>query len=181
MVEREAEQGRDEQAVSDFVERFAAELASAGMGRMPSRLFSCLMAEESGVLTSAELSERLRISPAAVSGGMRYLIQIGLAAKEREPGSRRDRYRVLNDVWFESLTRRDEYLLRWVRVLRDGEATVGAGTVAGARLGESAAFFAFMVDELHGMLARWRVHREGLGPGALPGAGAGAGAGSDPA
>ncbi|MFJ9843147.1 GbsR/MarR family transcriptional regulator [Kitasatospora sp. NPDC101155] len=160
-VERQPEQGHDERAVSDFVERFAAELVVAGMGRMPSRIFSCLMAEESGVLTSAELSERLQISPAAVSGAMRYLIQIGLVAKEREPGSRRDRYRVLNDVWFESLTRRDEILLRWIRVLKEGEATVGTGTVAGERLAESAAFFEFMIDELHGMLGRWREHRAG--------------------
>ncbi|WP_317621302.1 GbsR/MarR family transcriptional regulator [Streptomyces sp. CBMA123] len=151
-----------ERAVSDFVERFAAELVVAGMGRMPSRIFSCLMAEESGVLTSAELSERLQISPAAVSGGMRYLIQVGLVAKEREPGSRRDRYRVLNDVWFESLTRRDELLLRWVRVLKEGELAVGVGTVAAERLAESAAFFEFMIDELHGMLGRWREHRAGL-------------------
>ncbi|MFJ6770711.1 GbsR/MarR family transcriptional regulator [Kitasatospora sp. NPDC091257] len=155
----EPEEEREDKALSDFVERFAAELVVAGMGRMPSRIFSCLMAEESGVLTSAELSERLRISPAAVSGAMRYLIQVGLVAKEREPGSRRDRYRVLNDVWFESLTRRDEIMLRWIRVLRDGEATVGAGTVAGDRLAESAAFFEFMIDELHGMLGRWREHR----------------------
>ncbi|MFJ6378914.1 GbsR/MarR family transcriptional regulator [Kitasatospora sp. NPDC092039] len=153
------ERERGDKAVSDFVERFAAELVVAGMGRMPSRIFSCLMAEESGVLTSAELSERLRISPAAVSGAMRYLTQVGLVAKEREPGSRRDRYRVLNDVWFESLTRRDEIMLRWIRVLRDGEATVGAGTVAGERLAESADFFEFMIDELHGMLGRWREHR----------------------
>ncbi|WP_280680839.1 MarR family transcriptional regulator [Kitasatospora sp. MAA19] len=168
VVEREPEKGRDEQAVSDFVERFAAELVVAGMSRMPARVFSCLMAEESGVLTSAELSERLRISPAAVSGAMGYLTQVGLVSKEREPGSRRDRYRVLNDVWFESMTRRDEILMRWIRVLKDGEATVGAGTVAGDRLGESAAFFTFMVDEVHGMLARWRVHRATLAAGAEP-------------
>ncbi|MFE2412722.1 GbsR/MarR family transcriptional regulator [Kitasatospora sp. NPDC059408] len=148
-----------DQEKADFVERFAADLVVAGMARMPARIFSCLMAEESGVLTSAELSERLRISPAAVSGAMRYLTQVGLVSKEREPGSRRDRYRVLNDVWFESLTRRDEIIVRWIRVLKDGESIVGAGTAAGRRLAESAEFFEFMIDELHGMLGRWRVER----------------------
>ncbi|WP_316525830.1 GbsR/MarR family transcriptional regulator [Kitasatospora brasiliensis] len=152
-------EGQSGTAVSDFVERFAAELTVAGMARMPSRIFACLITDDSGVLTSAELSERLRISPAAVSGAMRYLIQVGLVAKEREPGSRRDRYRVVNDVWFESLARRDEIMLRWVRVLRDGEATLGAGTVAGERLAESAEFFEFMAEELNGMLGRWREHR----------------------
>ena len=35
----------------------------------------------------------LRISPAAVSGAVRYLIRLGLVHKERVPGSRRDCYR----------------------------------------------------------------------------------------
>ncbi|MFJ9696041.1 GbsR/MarR family transcriptional regulator [Kitasatospora sp. NPDC101183] len=158
--EQESAQGRGDRAVSDFVERFAAELVVAGMGRMPSRIFACLMAEESGVLTSAELSERLKISPAAVSGAVRYLIQVGLVAKEREPGSRRDRFRVLNDVWYESLTRRDEIMTRWIRVLREGESTVGTGTAAAARMAETAEFFEFMIKELHGMLERWRTRHE---------------------
>lgn len=156
----------DPEVVSAFVERFAAELAVAGVPRMPARIFSCLMAEDSGVLTSAELSERLRISPAAVSSAMRYLAQVNLVSREREPGSRRDRYRVLNDVWFESLTRRDEVLLRWVRVLREGTEALGADTAAGDRLAESTAFFEFMIAELNGMQERWRKHRvEQLGRG----------------
>ncbi|MEV7783290.1 MarR family transcriptional regulator [Kitasatospora sp. NPDC088351] len=153
---------RDAGAVSEFVERFAAELTVAGFPRMPARVFSCLMAEDSGVLTSAELSERLRISPAAVSGAMRYLSQTGLVSKEREPGSRRDRYRVFDDVWFASLARRDELLVRWVRVLRDGESTLGPDSVAGERLAESAEFFEFMIGELDGLLDRWRAHRAAL-------------------
>ncbi|GAA1390389.1 MarR family transcriptional regulator [Kitasatospora putterlickiae] len=154
----------DDGAVSGFVERFAAELAAAGVPRMPARIFACLMAEDSGVLTSAELSERLKISPAAVSGAMRYLTQVGLVSKEREPGSRRDRFRVLDDVWYESLTRRDEVLLRWVRVLREGETTVGPRSRAGERLAESADFFDFMIEELAGMLDRWKALRaEGRG------------------
>ncbi|MFI6154877.1 GbsR/MarR family transcriptional regulator [Kitasatospora sp. NPDC051170] len=160
MAEQEAVREPGDQAVSDFVERFAGELVVAGMQRMPSRIFACLMAEESGVLTSAELSERLKISPAAVSGAVRYLIQVGLVAKEREPGSRRDRFRVLNDVWYESLTRRDEIMMRWIRVLREGENTVGTGTAAAARMAETAEFFEFMTKELHGMLERWRTRHE---------------------
>ncbi|MFJ9948575.1 GbsR/MarR family transcriptional regulator [Kitasatospora sp. NPDC091207] len=159
--QRQVQEGRDVESVSGFVERFAAELAAAGVPRMPARIFSCLMAEETGVLTSAELSERLKISPAAVSGAMRYLTQVGLVSKEREPGSRRDRFRVLNDVWYESLTRRDEVLVRWVRVLKEGEATLGAESAAGGRLAESAEFFEFMITELEGMLDRWKAQRAG--------------------
>ena len=41
---------------------------------MPARVFSALLATDSGRLTAAELAERLQISPAAVSGAVRYLI-----------------------------------------------------------------------------------------------------------
>ncbi|MCZ0972823.1 MarR family transcriptional regulator, partial [Streptomyces albulus] len=49
---------RDDAAVLTFVERFAAQMVDAGMQRMPARVFSCLLASDSGVLTSAELGER---------------------------------------------------------------------------------------------------------------------------
>src|SRR5437899_2334258 len=86
--------------VLTFVERFAAEMVEAGMQRMPARVFAALLASERGALTSAELGQRLHVSPAAVSGAVRYLSQIGLVSREREPGSRRERYRVHSDQWY---------------------------------------------------------------------------------
>ncbi|WP_327301303.1 MULTISPECIES: GbsR/MarR family transcriptional regulator [Streptomyces] len=148
---------QEAEAVSEFVERFASELAEAGMQMMPARIFSCLMAEDSGVLTSAELSERLHVSPAAVSGAIGYLARVGLVSREREPGSRRDRYRVRNNAWFESMAQRDELMLRWIRVLNEGVDTIGGGTPAGQRLAESSEFFEFLMNELTGVLARWRA------------------------
>src|SRR5438067_1988526 len=100
---RGAGERRGTEAVGEFVERFAAQLVDAGMPRMPSRVFACLLASETGVLTSAELGERLQISPAAVSGAVRYLSQVNMLSREREPGSRRDRYRVHSDQWYEAL------------------------------------------------------------------------------
>ena len=50
-----------------------------------------LLTEDAGYLSAADLGERLHISPAAVSGAVRYLVQIQLVRREREPGSRRDR------------------------------------------------------------------------------------------
>jgi DNA-binding transcriptional regulator GbsR (MarR family) len=150
---------RDEQAVSDFVERFAAELTEAGVPRMPSRVFSCLMAEDSGALSSAELAERLRVSPAAISGAVRYLAQMSLVSREREPGSRRERYRVHDNVWYESMTRRDRIVDRWGRALLTGVDAVGTDSPAGRRLTESAEFFQFLLDEMQTVLDRWKQHR----------------------
>ncbi|MFE5534256.1 GbsR/MarR family transcriptional regulator [Streptomyces sp. NPDC056492] len=154
--------GEGEAAVSRFVERFAAQLTEAGMQRMASRVFAQLLASDSGSMTSAELSEALRISPAAVSGAVAYLSQVTMVSREREPGSRRDRYVLHNELWYETFTRRDQVLALFEKTLRDGAAGVGADTPAGTRMAETAAFFAFLQGEMHSMMDRWRAHRATL-------------------
>lgn len=145
--------------VAAFVERFAADLTEAGMPRMPSRVFACLLVSRDGALSSADLAERLRISPAAVSGAVRYLSQVRMVSREREPGSRRERYRLLPDVWYEAIASRDTNLLRWVGTLKEGARTAGEDGPAGQRLAETAEFLQFLVDELRGVLERWRVRQ----------------------
>jgi len=139
-----------------FVERFAALLTDMGMPRMPSRVFSAVLAADSGRLTAPELAERLNASPAAISGAVRYLVQVGLANREHEPGSRRDHYQVDDDVWYEAFGTRDAQLERCEQRLREGAEELGTHTAAGARIAESAAFFEFMRGELAGMTERWR-------------------------
>ncbi|REK88178.1 MarR family transcriptional regulator [Streptomyces inhibens] len=164
MSEQQQQSGdaRTDEAVSQFVERFAAQLVDAGMARMPARVFACLLASDSGMLTSAELGERLQISAAAVSGAVRYLSQVNMVSREREPGSRRDRYRVHSDQWYEALTRREGVLTRWEGTLREGVVSLGEDSPAGRRLGETLAFFEFLQKELTGLLERWRDHRDQL-------------------
>ncbi|MEW2449185.1 MarR family transcriptional regulator [Streptomyces parvulus] len=152
--------GRDPEAVSKFVEGFAAQLAEAGMQRMPARVFAALLSSDSGSLTSAELGERLQVSPAAVSGAVRYLSQQHMVSREREPGSRRERYRVHSNQWYEALTNREAILKRWESALREGVASLGADTPAGRRMAETLAFFEFLDGELAKLMDRWRVHRE---------------------
>ena len=126
---------RDEAAVSRFVERFAAVLVEAGIPRMPARVFAALLAADSGRLTAAELSEQLQASPAAVSGGVRYLIGVGMVSREGEPGSRRHHYRVPDHVWDEVVSGRDRVLARWTTVLREGMALLGRGHAGGREAG----------------------------------------------
>jgi DNA-binding transcriptional regulator GbsR (MarR family) len=151
---------RDPEAVSRFVEHFAAQLVEAGVPRMPARVFAALLASDSGALTSAELSDQLRISPAAVSGAVRYLSQVHLVSREREPGSRRERYRVHSNQWYEALTNREAIIKRWEGALREGVAGLGAETPAGRRLSETLAFFEFIERDVAGMMERWREYRE---------------------
>jgi hypothetical protein len=90
-----------------------------------------------------------------VSGAVRYLIGLGLAHKERVPGSRRDYYRMPPDVWQEVMRMQNQVLARWTSLLREGVDVVGAGTPAGARMADHAAFFEFMLAEFPGLMARW--------------------------
>jgi DNA-binding transcriptional regulator GbsR (MarR family) len=153
---------RDAAAVSQFVERFAAVLTDAGFVRMPARVFVALLATDSGRLTAAELAQSLQVSPAAVSGAVRYLGHLNLASRERDPGSRRDHYRVHDDVWYEASLHRDQHLHRWRERLAEGIAAVGADTAAGRRLAESLAFITFLEEELPGVLDRWKERKAAL-------------------
>ena len=143
-------------AVAAFVERFAGDLEAAGIPRLPARVFVTLLATDDGYLSAAQLAERLHISPAAVSGAIRYLVQVQLVRKEREPGSRRDRYLVTDDSWFEAAVHRAPMLEQWIRTLTAGEQALGRGTPAGARMHETLAFIEFLHAEMPALLAKWR-------------------------
>jgi DNA-binding transcriptional regulator GbsR (MarR family) len=150
--------------VARFVEQFALLLTDAGWPRTPARLFACLLADDRGRLTAREMASRLHISPAAVSGGVRFLIQIGLVARAREPGDRRDHYRLAGDPWHQSFVQQTAQLHRWEEGLAEGIDLVGADSPAGRRLAESRDFFRFLQDELPMMLQRWREVRRASPP-----------------
>jgi len=144
-----------------YVERFASVLVAAGIPPMPARVFVALLVSESGRLTAAELSAVLQISPAATSGAVRYLIQLSLVHKERVPGSRRDYYRMPDDVWSDMFRLRDQVLQRWAALIREGIELLGPGTQASARLAEHATFFDFVSAEMPEVLKRWDEYRVG--------------------
>jgi DNA-binding transcriptional regulator GbsR (MarR family) len=151
--------GDGDDAILRFVERFALMLTEAGWPRMPARVFACLLCEDAGSLTAGGLASRLRVSPAAISGAVRYLIQIGLVTRERDPGARTDHYRIDDDAWYEAIVRRNDALVRWEEALAEAVGMVGPDGPAGKRLEESREFFAFLHDETAGMMERWRQRR----------------------
>ena len=144
-----------------YLERFSSVLVAAGIPPMPARVFAALLVADSGRLSAAELAEVLRVSPAAVSGGVRYLIQVGLVHKERVPGSRRDYYWMPDDVWTDMFKLRDQVMQRWAALVREGIELLGPDTPAGARLAEHATFFEFVSRELPEVLKRWDEYRAG--------------------
>src|SRR5258708_18655739 len=127
---------RDHKAVRRFIEDFASALTEMGVPRMPARVFVALLTSDSGRLTAAELADQLSASPAAMSGAVRYLLQVGLIRREGEPGSRRHYYRVPDDVWDELITIRNRAMARWTAVLREGAAIRAAAAPAGGSLAD---------------------------------------------
>ena len=146
----------DDEPARRFIERFAVLLTEAGMPRMPARAFACVLADDAGQLTAAELAERLDASPAAISGAVRYLTQVGMLVRTREPGARRDSYRLHEDVWGEMYISRAALLRRWEEAMAEGAALLGTDRPAGRRIAETGEFFAFLREELPAVMERWR-------------------------
>ncbi|MFK3979067.1 GbsR/MarR family transcriptional regulator [Micromonospora sp. NPDC050397] len=154
---------RDEEAVRRFVEHFALTLNDMGMARMPARVLAVLMVAEQAGLTASEISERLGVSPAAVSGAVRYLIQVGMAAREPAPGSRRDVYKVPPTSWYSGSVRRGVYE-RIATVVQEGVDAVGDETsLAGTRLAEMRDFFRFIQQGMIENIDRWEKSRQEQG------------------
>lgn len=154
--------GPDE-AVLRFVEQFAMILAESGMHRMPARVFAYILADDAERYTARELSEGLRVSPAAISGSVRYLVQIGLLIKEREPGSRSDHYRVFDeDIWYTILQQRLDLLRRYEEILAEGVEVLDQARPGGRRIRETHEFMRFNRIEMAELAERWREHKHKL-------------------
>ena len=162
MARRAADAARGER--EHFVERFGSALTAAGMQRLPSRVFACLLAQDSGRMTAAEIGEALSVSPASVSGAVRSLQQMRMIHREREPGTRRDVYVVADDAWHDVMMNTSAVYGPLTQTLREGVSMVGGpGSQAGDRLALSVAFLEFVTEEMAGLAERWDKRRAQLG------------------
>jgi hypothetical protein len=142
--------------ISQFVERFAGVLANSGVPSMSARVMAQMLVSPTGTMTASELAEALQISQPAVSGAVRQLIQVSFITRERLPGSRKDHYRIRDDVFAAILERRNNALGEWESSVLSGVDLFGPDSVVGQRLSENAEFFAFIRDDLNQMIKNWR-------------------------
>ena len=142
--------------ISQFVERFAGVLANSGVPSMSARVMAQMLVSPTGTMTASELAVALQISQPAVSGAVRQLIQVSFITRERLPGSRKDHYRIRDDVFAAILERRNNALGEWESSVLSGVDLFGPDSVVGQRLSENAEFFAFIRDDLNQMIKNWR-------------------------
>ena len=146
-----------------FIEDFALTLTSAGMQRMAARVFAALLAADSGSMTARELAEVLQVSPAAVSGAVRYLEQARMAVRARRPGERVDHYALAGEgaSWYETSVTRSGLVERMAATLADAAHALGPQSPAGRRLAENSAFFEYVMAEMRAAIGRWHELRRG--------------------
>lgn len=138
-------------------------LADSGIPRMPARVFAYVLAEDAERYTAAELATGLRVSLAAISGAVRYLLQVGLLTKEREPGSRSDHYRVFDeDVWGTIILKRLPILKIYEEAAAEGVQLLRPGSPGARRMLETQEFYRFVQAEQPKLIERWRKHRQAL-------------------
>lgn len=144
----------------------AAELAAEGFPRVPAQVLMALTVRPSGTMTAAELSGELGVSPAAISGAIRYLGVLGFVRVAVVPGTRRHVYSLPAVPWYASTLTQDRYT-SMLALLDGGLRDLEPGP-ARERLEEMAAFFRFLRAEMPQLWERWRASRDGRDDGAAP-------------
>ncbi|MFI7134171.1 GbsR/MarR family transcriptional regulator [Nonomuraea sp. NPDC050153] len=150
----------DEGVIAVFQERFAQIMVEYGMPRMASRVYAALLVADSGKLSATELAERLGVGASAISGAVKYLVQVRLVERGREPGTRHDFCRIHEHTWSHFVSQSDPMLARVQVGADEGVALLGLDSPAGRRLDETRRFFAFIREEINQSMAKWRRLQE---------------------
>jgi len=161
--------GERHQALLRYVERFALVLRESGVPPMPARVFAYALAHDADRYTAADLADALQVSPAAISGAVRYLVQVGLLARDRKPGTVGGLYCLYDDdVWYHIYRSQGARLRRYQDVAAEGAAIVGPDTPGGRRLQDTAEFFSFLSDEYPALMERWHSRGSAKEPDTSP-------------
>jgi len=145
--------------IARFIGDVGADLASQGFPRMPALVLLALVSSESGRLTSAELTEQLGVSAAAISGAVKYLQMIGFLRVLTEPGGRKHVYSIGDTPWYTASLRAAPRFHENEARMRAAAELLASRPEARARIEELADFYAFMGKRLPELLVEWNERR----------------------
>ena len=139
------------------VERLGQIMESMGIPRMPARVFAFVLADDQSAYTAAELAHGLDVSPAAISGAVRYLTDTHLVVRERNPAGRGDLFRVRDgDIWGTIQAARLPMLDRIIETVGEAVELLPPGSAGRARVEETRQYFTFIREDARGLDQRWR-------------------------
>ncbi|MER5543808.1 helix-turn-helix domain-containing protein [Streptomyces sp. NPDC001118] len=140
------------------VEEEIIELAvSSGMPRMTARVHIDLLLSEDGRRTAAELTRRLKVSPASVSVAVNSLVQQGFVRRERDPQRRRDIYVVDDEAWYHSVMTSARQTLEVAQAAMAATETVGLDRPEAQRMARAGAFLERVTLDMMESADRWRT------------------------
>ncbi|GAB4585685.1 GbsR/MarR family transcriptional regulator [Nocardia sp. IFM 10818] len=148
--------GRDPRLVNAVAARNTELFIQTGLPRMMARVLAALLTADSGSLTSAELVQRLRVSPASISKAVGYLEARELINRERDAERRVERYVIDDDVWFRAAMASARIDNQIAAACRTDAQRLGATTPAGARLDKMGQFLQRVSDDLVRSAMHWR-------------------------
>ena len=139
-------------------------MESMGIPRMPARVFAFILADDQSPYTAAELADGLDVSPAAISGAVRYLTDTHLVVRERNPAGRGDLFRVRDgDIWGTIQASRLPTLDRIIESIDLAVHLLPPGSAGRVRVEETRDYFTFIREDAHGLDERWRAWRASRG------------------
>lgn len=142
-----------------FIESVGLYFEQYQLSRIGGRLLG-LLTLLGGPFTLDQLSGALGVSRASVSTNIRVLVTLGIADHVSLPGDRRDYYRFSEDPWQHGMEARITSTRTMRRLAEQGLAIVApTDTVARPHLEEWLDFCDFMIEDTHGMIARWQARR----------------------
>ena len=110
---------------------------------------------------AAELAQGLDVSPAAISGAVRYLTDTHLVVRERNPAGRGDLFRVRDgDIWGTIQAARLPMLDRIIESVQDAVDLLPAGSAGRGPVEETRDYFTFIREDARGLDGRWRAWRQ---------------------
>ncbi|WP_158605527.1 GbsR/MarR family transcriptional regulator [Amycolatopsis panacis] len=148
----------------EFIEQLAERFGSR-MPKAAARMLGALVATGEPDLSSRQLVELLGLSPAAVSNSGRLLLQMDLVDRTVSPETRRDHYRLRENVWPRMFRGSFAIVEDTLALLDETLDETRGGTrpegPAGQKIREMRDFYRFVYRELPEVLERYEKWRAG--------------------
>ncbi|MDQ1287121.1 MAG: hypothetical protein QG622_686 [Actinomycetota bacterium] len=139
--------------LNNFVEEAGLFFERLGLSRTAGRVMGWLLVGPDA--EAGELAGHLAVAKSSMSVALRQLDQAGLVERYRLPGTRRDRYRLAEDVFARSFRSRMTEFTAFTDLATRGLDMVGDDPERRRRLELMRDMYAFMGEEFPRLLDRW--------------------------
>ena len=141
---------------SRFTDRVASLFEHDGLPPIAGRIFALLLLSEEA-RSLDQLSDELGVSKASASTNTRLLARFGLIEPVRRPGSRRDYYRTVDDLFERSMAVRLDRWREFTDVIGEGRTLPLATPEVRERLERYEGALSYMADAIGRAMVRWRA------------------------